>query len=97
MQICRRCILFRLTTSILCALMLLLIGLPISAEVSLDMVAAAWLFDGNAAGMLDEFVIFDAFLDEGDVQDVMNNGLETNVTAVDPKAKLATTWGNIKQ
>ena len=48
-------------------------------------------------GMLDEFVIFDAFLDEGDVQDVMNNGLETNVTAVDPKAKLATTWGNIKQ
>ena len=250
---------FRLTTSILCALMLLLIGFPVSAEVSLDMVAAAWLFDGNAEdfsdngfdgeaqggsyvdgkfgkaiqlngsnewvnipkrigsfeeitfthwvnstgrvggwrtffnntgwkagdihyqlhpnnkvefsingnpggndafadfafttgelnkwvhvataysatekkirfyingeldaerswggnpgvldpgrigdwggsrqweGMLDEFVIFNAFLDEGDVQDVMKNGLETNVTAVDPKAKLATTWGNIKQ
>ncbi len=48
-------------------------------------------------GLIDEFIIFDTALEEGDVQSVMNNGLVTNVTAVDPKAKLAVTWGGLKK
>ena len=27
----------------------------------------------------------------------VNNGLETNVTAVDPKEKIAVTWGGLKK
>ena len=48
-------------------------------------------------GLIDEFIIFDTALEEGQVMDVMDNGLETTVTAVDPKAKLATTWGSLKK
>lgn len=47
-------------------------------------------------GMIDEFIIFNTVLSEVDINSVMNDGLESGL-AVDPKAKLATTWGNIKQ
>ncbi len=48
-------------------------------------------------GLIDEFIIFSAALDVADVQSVMNDGLQTNLTAVDPKAKLAVTWGSLKR
>lgn len=48
-------------------------------------------------GLIDEFIIFKIALGEADIQDVMNNGLVTNVTAVDPKEKLAVTWGSLKK
>ena len=48
-------------------------------------------------GLIDEFIIFNTALTEADVQSVMNNGLETNLTPVDPKAKLAVTWGSLKK
>ncbi|MYB64913.1 LamG domain-containing protein [Candidatus Poribacteria bacterium] len=48
-------------------------------------------------GLIDEFIIFNAALDVADVQSVMNDGLQTNLTAVDPKAKLAVTWGSLKR
>lgn len=47
-------------------------------------------------GQLDDFVIFRAFLDEADVQAVMENGLEATLS-VDAKQKLAVTWGNLKK
>ena len=48
-------------------------------------------------GLIDEFIIFNAALDVADVQSVMNDGLQTNLTAVDPKAKLTVTWGSLKK
>ena len=48
-------------------------------------------------GLIDEFIIFNTALEESDIQSVMNNGLETNVTAVDPKEKIAVTWGGLKK
>jgi hypothetical protein len=48
-------------------------------------------------GTIDEFIIFNTFLNEDEVQSVMNNGLQTNLTAVEPKAKLAVTWGSLKK
>ena len=47
-------------------------------------------------GLLDEFIIFNTALDEGDIQAVMNDGLETTL-AVDVKQKLAVTWGSLKK
>ena len=46
-------------------------------------------------GLIDEFIIFNTALSEGDIQSVMNDGLETTL-AVDAKAKLAVTWGLLK-
>ena len=48
-------------------------------------------------GLIDEFIIFNTALEAGDIQSVMSNGLETNVTAVDPKEKIAVTWGGLKK
>ena len=48
-------------------------------------------------GAIDEFIIFNTFLNEDEVQSIMNDGLQTNLTAVDPKAKLAVTWGSLKK
>ena len=47
-------------------------------------------------GQMDEFIIFNAYLGEDDIQTVMNEGLETSL-AVDPKQKLAVTWGGLKK
>lgn len=44
---------YKLITMILGLSMLMLIGQPMSAEVSLDMVVAAWLFNGNAEDFSD--------------------------------------------
>lgn len=46
-------------------------------------------------GLLDEFIIFNTALDEGDIKAVMDDGLETTL-AVDAKEKLAVTWGSLK-
>ena len=43
-------------------------------------------------GLLDEFAIFNTVLSEGDIKSVMNDGLESSL-AVDPKEKIAVTWG----
>lgn len=47
-------------------------------------------------GLLDEFAIFNTVLSEGDIKSVMNDGLEGGL-AVDPKTKLAVTWGSLKK
>ncbi len=47
-------------------------------------------------GLIDEFIIFNTVLDEDDIQTVMNDGFETTL-AVDPKRKLAVTWGSLKK
>ena len=47
-------------------------------------------------GLLDEFVIFNTVLSEDDIKSVMNDGIEGGL-AVDPKAKLAVTWGSLKK
>ena len=46
-------------------------------------------------GLIDEFIIFNTVLSEDDIQSVMNDGFETTL-AVDAKAKLAVTWGSLK-
>lgn len=46
-------------------------------------------------GMLDELIIFNAILDQEDIQAIMNDGIET-VLSVEPIGKLATSWGDIK-
>ena len=48
-------------------------------------------------GLIDEFIIFNAALNDADVQSVMSDGLQTNLTAVDPKGKLAVTWSSLKK
>ncbi|MDE0089446.1 MAG: LamG domain-containing protein [Candidatus Poribacteria bacterium] len=47
-------------------------------------------------GLLDEFVIFNTVLSEDDIKSVMNDGIEGGL-AVDPKEKLAVTWGSLKK
>ncbi len=47
-------------------------------------------------GLLDEFVIFNTVLSEGDIKSVMDAGIESGL-AVDPKEKIAVTWGSLKQ
>ena len=50
-------------------------------------------------GVLDEVALFSAALEEADIKDIMDNGLEfaTGMKAlVDPNGKLATLWGQIK-
>ena len=46
-------------------------------------------------GMLYEVALFDVALEEDDINDLMENGLET-LLAVEPSGKLATTWADIK-
>ena len=47
-------------------------------------------------GLIDEFIIFNTVLGEDDLQTLMDDGLETTL-AVDPKRKLAVTWGSLKK
>lgn len=51
------------------------------------------------AGAIDEVGIFDVLLEEDDIVDIMNLGLEeaTGVTAVSSSGKLATTWAEIRK
>jgi hypothetical protein len=47
------------------------------------------------SGLLDEVAIFNAALNQNDIQTIMNKGLE-NALTVDLSGKLAITWANIK-
>lgn len=47
-------------------------------------------------GMIDEFLIFNTVLSEGDIKSVMDEGIESGL-AVDPKEKIAVTWGSLKK
>jgi hypothetical protein len=47
------------------------------------------------SGLLDEVAIFNAALNQNDIQTIMNKGLEKALT-VDLSGKLAITWANIK-
>ncbi len=49
---------------------------------------------GNA--IIDEVAIFDVALSPDDIKDLMNQGLEQSVLAVDAAGKMATTWSNVK-
>ena len=47
-------------------------------------------------GMIDEFIILNTVASEGDIKSLMNDGYETSL-AVDPKEKIAVTWGSLKK
>ena len=47
-------------------------------------------------GLIDEFIIFNTFLDEVAVHTIMNDGFEMTTT-VEPKYKLAVAWGALKK
>ena len=47
-------------------------------------------------GLMDEFNLWKRGLSEDEVNDIMNNGLGTLLTAVEAHDKLATTWGRLK-
>ncbi len=52
-----------------------------------------------ANGLIDDVGIFNVPLAQGDIQDIMNNGLAAAIgieTAVDPRGRLTTTWADIK-
>ena len=51
-----------------------------------------------AKGIIDEIALFSVALEEEDIQDIMNNGLENalQIIAVKPAEKLAATWAGIK-
>ncbi len=55
-------------------------------------------FGGGYRGSIDEAAIFNVALEEQDVVDIMNLGLAESVKpeAVSPSAKLATTWGRVR-
>ena len=56
----------------------------------------AWDGQRHWQGLFDEFVIFNTVLSEADIKSVMNDGIESGL-AVDPKQKLAITWGSLKK
>ena len=47
-------------------------------------------------GMLYDVALFDVVLSEADINGLMNDGLPSLVTPVEPSGKLATTWADIK-
>ena len=47
-------------------------------------------------GMLYEVALFDVVLAEADINTLMNDGLSSLLTAVEPSGKLATTWASLK-
>jgi len=55
-------------------------------------------FGGGYRGLIDESAIFNVVLEQEDVVDIMNLGLSEAVKpeAVSPSAKLATTWGQVR-
>ena len=48
-------------------------------------------------GVIDDVGFFNVALTEDDIKIIMNDGLKSLVTAVDPLSKLTTTWGSIKK
>jgi len=52
-----------------------------------------------AKGVIDEVALFSVALEEEEIKEIMNNGLEValQILAVDPKEKLTVTWGRIKE
>lgn len=52
-------------------------------------------YDRYTEGIIDEVAIFNVALEEEDINNIMDNGLET-AAAVEPVNKLTTTWGRIK-
>jgi len=58
----------------------------------------SWAELGHFNGAIDEVAVFKVALTENDVKRITDKGLERalGMTAVSPAAKLATTWGNIK-
>ncbi len=53
-------------------------------------------YDRYTAGIIDDVALFNVALEEEDLKDLMDNGVET-AAAVEPINKLTTTWGRIKQ
>jgi len=47
-------------------------------------------------GLFDDFVMINDALSESEIQNLMNNGLSSVITSVEPDGRLTTTWGNIK-
>ena len=47
-------------------------------------------------GMLDDMAVFNRALSEGEIQELMDNGVES-IMAVQPNDKLTTMWGKIKK
>jgi hypothetical protein len=64
-------------------------------DLTIGSAGSNWQFNG----LIDEFAIFNVELSEGDIQTVMNEGLErsSGLTAVLPSGKLTTAWGSIKE
>ena len=57
-----------------------------------------WDSDGNwFTGTMDEVGLFHAPLTDGDINDLMNNGLTALGVAVEPAGKIAVTWGMLKR
>ena len=48
------------------------------------------------AGLMDDFNLWKRGLTEEEVNDIMNNGLGTSLTAVEARGKIATTWSKLK-
>ena len=53
-------------------------------------------YAGKFRGIIDEVAILNVVLSEGEIQNLMNNGLES-VADVSANGKLATTWANLKR
>lgn len=47
-------------------------------------------------GIIDEVAIFDVVLTEDEIKSIMKKGLKSDVLAVSPSSKLATTWGRVR-
>ena len=49
-------------------------------------------------GLLDEVALFNVPLEQGDIKEIMEDGLEsaTGLLAVEPESKLTTVWGKLK-
>ena len=53
--------------------------------------------DGDCyGGLIDEVAIFNVVLTEDDIKTIMTRGLE-GISAVSPRSKLSTTWGDLKK
>ena len=52
----------------------------------------------QALGLMDEIAVFNVSLEQGDIQNLMNDGLGSvlGLTPVTPQGRLTTTWANIK-
>ena len=53
-------------------------------------------YDRYTEGIIDDVALFNVALEEADMEEIMNNGVET-AAAVDAVGKLTTTWGRIKR